>query len=171
MHGYENEVLQGKRTDTRGRRRGLVISPDEIFELLRDTYTNIPIPGDAQFQALQIDDANRRINFYYSTNTPDKLLVAKESDNYFNPLGHCVTFLPQTLVNILKYWFDGKVPSDAEFKAFHVHKLFNFLCLEVASDKFPDSMSATLPMLHLRYEGGRLMSLDEKGATVTSDVN
>ena len=98
-------------------------------------------------------------------------LIIKPTDVNLNPMGHCVSFKPQTLVNIFKYWFDGMVPSDAEATAFYINKMFSLLCIEVSSDKWPSSDSDKMPMLHLTYDGERMFLLDDNKQMKSEKVN
>lgn len=165
IHGYKDEYLIGTAPKSHGRKRGLVFDPLEVFELLRDTWHNIPIPADAQFQGVAIEKAAAAsyICLYYSTDCANReQIIVKPTDINLNPLGHCIAIRPQQLVDMLKTWFDGMVPNDAEATAFYINKMFNMLCIEVASEKFPDSNALTLPMLHLTYDGEKIFALDDK---------
>lgn len=174
MHGYDVKEAKGTAAVLHGKKRGLVFDPLEAFELLRDTWDNIPIPNDARFEAVSIESVGHGsyICFYYSTDTVNReKLIVKPSDANLSPLGHCVSFKPQTLVNILKYWFDGMVPSDAEATSFYINKMFSLLCIEVSSDKWPSSDALKMPMLHLTYDGERMFLLNDKGEQRAEKVN
>ena len=148
MYGYDTKELIGTAKQTRGRVRGLVVDPRDVLELLRDTWGNVPVPSDAQFQGfgVQRKGADSYIEFYYTS--------------LLDPINTCVTLKPQQLVDILKYWYDGCVPSDAEIKAVQINKYFTFIRLDVESGKFGASDAANIPLMHLRYEGGQLFTSD-----------
>ena len=168
MHGYN--VREGKGSApkvTRGiKKRGLVFDPVEVFNLLRDTWDNAPIPKDANFEGVAIEKsgAGSFICFYYSTyqaGNSEAIILRPISAN-FDPLSHCVALKPQQLLDILKYWFDGKVPLDAEARAFYINKNWCQLCLEVVSDHFPDSNAVKLPMIHLSYDTEKVVVFDDQ---------
>lgn len=165
IHGYENEMLVGKKADPRGKMRGLTIDPLGVFELLRDTYKNIPIPPDAKFEAISIEKKGPAsyIAFYYSTNLSNKAIIVKPTDANFDPMSHCFILKPQLLVDILKYYCDGRVPKDAEAKAFSINQRFNLIRIDIYSDKFKVSDAAAIPLIHLRYEAEQLFTSDETG--------
>ena len=173
MHGYQNETLIGTAPKMHGRKRGLVFDPLEVFELLRDTWHNAPIPPDAQFEAVSIEKsgADSFICFYYSTSESKKLIIVGPQGSDFNPMSHCISLKPQMLVDILKYWFHGDVPNDAEPTAFYINQFFNSLCIEVASDKFPNSDASKMPMIHLTYDQEKVISLNDRGETKQTMVN
>lgn len=165
IHGYENEMLVGKKSDPRGRMRGLTIDPWGVFELLRDTYKNIPIPPDAKFEGISIEKKGPAsyIAFYYSTDLSNKAIIVKPTDVNLNPMGHCFILKPQLLVDILKYYCDGRIPKDAEAKAFSINQRFNLIRIDIYSDKFKVSDAAAIPLIHLRYEAEQLFSSDSNG--------
>ena len=163
MHGYTSESLVGTKSKPSGKVRGLVIDPIDVLELMRDTYANTPIPPDAKFEGLEVEKkgAGSYINFYFSTDLSNKTII-KPTDISIDPTKpHCITFKPQYLIDILKYWCNGMVPSDAEAMSFNVHPRFTLIRVDIYSNKFKDSHSTNIPLIHLRYEGGQLYTMDE----------
>lgn len=165
MYGYTSEQLVGKRARPRGRMRGLTIDPLGVFELLRDTYKNIPIPPDAKFEGIAIEKKGPAsfIAFYYSTGYANKAIIVKPTDVNFDPMSHCFILKPQLLVDILKYYCDGRVPKDAEAVSFSLNPMFNLIRIDIYSDKFKDSNATAIPLIHLRYEAAQLFTSDEIG--------
>jgi len=143
-----------------------VLDPQEVFDLLRDTWANAPIPKDARFEAISTEKKGRDsfICFYFSTDSAGReQIIIKPTDVNFSPLAHCITLKPQLFLDILKYWFDGMVPSDAEATGLYINKFFNYICLEAQSEKFPAAeVTGNLPLLHLRYEASQVYALDEQ---------
>lgn len=137
-----------KRADShRGKIRGIILRPEQMLDLIRDTYQGAPVPMDAQLFALGIESRENLLQLYFSSAS--------------NPLVRCIQLRPTSLLEILKAKSEGIVPSDAELKGISIHQHFTVLRMEVASDKFEPGESRELPMIQMRYEMGKLWVLDQ----------
>ena len=126
---------------------GLTVRPEEMLDLLHDTQPGAPIPFDAQFIGIGIEDkgADSRIRFFY--------------ESVVNPLENCVELNPHHFLTLLKQQADGMIPLDAELDGIEVSNKFTIILLRLKSDKFPPHVGNALPLIHLRYEGGQLALL------------
>lgn len=121
---------------------GLIVRPEQLIEAVRLAWDNIPIPKDAQFKAIHIEDGpDTHIGIYYQS--------------WDDPLSHYFRIKPQTLLKILAYWMDGAIPPDAEIKAINVHPFITILRFDLASDKFKQD-GKVFPLLQFRMEEGEL---------------
>lgn len=163
MHGYEVSQLVASKPKHHGKVRGIVFDPRDIFELLRDTYSNVPIPKDSVFEAIDIQRqrTDSYIGFYFSTASAKRILVTPTNTN-FDPIGnHCVVLKPQHLLDIFKSYANGSIPTDAEATGFSINTKMTFVMIEASSWKFPPSNSDKIPLIHIRYEEGELFTLDD----------
>lgn len=132
--------------------RGFVIRPEQILSLFHDTQPNIPLPKDAQFQGVGIQDEgyDSTIEFYYTSQQ--------------SPNTHCFALKPHLFFNILVNLADGLLPLDAELDGIEISPRFTVIMLRVTSSHWPAPISATLPLYHLRYDLGRLVLVDTSKA-------
>ena len=163
MHGYETSQIIATKPKHHGKVRGIVFDPRDIFDLLRDTYSNVPIPKDAIFEAidLQRKRIDSYIGFYFSTASAKRILLTPTNTN-FDPTGtHCIVLKPQHLLDILKSYANGAIPSDAEATSFSLNTKMTFIMIEASSWKFAPSNAEKIPLIHVRYEEGELYTLDD----------
>jgi hypothetical protein len=127
---------------------GLTIRPEQMLEFFHDVLPSAPIPFDAMFEMLELDDkgAESEIGFYYTS--------------IINPLENCVRMSVQRFFSLLKQHGDGLIPLDAELGGIEVSGLFTVILLRVKSDHFPSHAGNELPIAHLRYEAGQLQLLN-----------
>lgn len=125
--------------------RGFVIRPEQMIELFHDTQPGLPIPKDAHFQGIGVEDAgsDSRIEFYFSSEIA--------------PQEHCLAMKPHYFFKVLLDLCMGLMPMDSELDGIEVSQNFTMILLRVKSSKWPPALSATLPLWHLRYEGKRLL--------------
>ena len=152
MSVHERQYIQasGRPAMARGVRHafGLAIRPEQMLEFFHDTIPSAPIPFDARFVGLRIEDegADSKIAFHF--------------DSQLNPFENCVELRPADFVAILKNHVEGLIPSDSELDGIEVSDRFTVILLRLKSDHFPPHSGNDLPMAHLRYEGGELMLLN-----------
>lgn len=127
---------------------GLTIRPEQMLEFFHDVLLTAPIPFDAMFEMLELDDkgADSEIGFFYTS--------------LINPLENYVGMKVQHFFSLLKQHADGMIPLDAELDGIEVSGLFTVILLRVKSDHFPAHAGNELPIAHLRYEGGQLQLLN-----------
>lgn len=132
--------------------RGFIIRPEQILSLLHDTQPGIPLPKDAQFQGLGIDDAgvDSEIQFYFTS------ILA--------PNMHCFAMKPRIFFTMLVELADGLLPLDSELEGIEVSKNFTMIMLRVESSHWPAPINKELPLYHLRYDLGRLVLIDPSKA-------
>ena len=123
---------------------GLTVRPEEMLDLLYDTQPYAPMPFDARFIGIGIEDkgAESLIRFFY--------------ESLINPHENCVALNPHYFLTLLKQLADGMIPWDAELDGIEVSDKFTIILLRLKSDKFPPHAGDALPLIHLRYEGGQL---------------
>ena len=140
--------LQGKLAAPNGKIRGLIIRPEQLIEAIQRAWENVPIPPDAIFKAIRISDGSDAVvEIYYTT--------------LLDPLNHCFTIKPKTLLKVLAYWMDGWIPGDAELKAICVHPQFTIIRMDIQSDRFPSRNDLRIPMMHFRMESGELYAQND----------
>lgn len=128
--------------------RGFVIRPEQILSLFHDTLPQLPIPKDAEFCGVGIEDAggDSAIMFYY---------VSK-----LNPLEHCLKCKPEWFLKTMVELGDGLLPADSELDGIEVSQKFTVLLLRVKSAHWPPCPEKLMPLLHLRYDLGQLVLTD-----------
>lgn len=73
-----------------------------------------------------------------------------------------VYFDAESLLRLLTHYSDGKLPLDSQLKAAGTSEFIaGWLGLFVDSKEWPEG--ALMQPLHLRYEGKKIMTWDEKG--------
>lgn len=127
---------------------GLTIRPEQMLEFFHDVLPAAPIPFDAQFEMLEVDDrgADSEIGFYFTS--------------AINPLENCVRFNVQHFFRLLKLKGEGVIPTDAELDGIEASAKFTVILLRIKSDKFPPHAGNEMPLAHLRYEAGELQLLN-----------
>lgn len=132
--------------------RGFIIRPDQMLELLHDTHHNLPIPKDAKFEGLGLEDAgsNSKIQFFFSSITA--------------PHEHCLALRPDLFFKMLVDLAMGIIPMDAELDGIEISPRFTVIMLRVKSSHWPPTMQTKMPLYHLRYEAGRLLLVDPSKA-------
>lgn len=132
--------------------RGFIIRPEQILALIHDTQPGIPLPKDAQFQGIGIEDAGigSQIQFYFTS------VIA--------PSEHCLALKPTLFFRILVDLACGLLPADSELDGIEVSRRFTMIMLRVKSSHWPSAMGTDLPLYHLRYEFGRMLLLDPSKA-------
>ena len=172
MHGYDVSQIVATKPRHHGKVRGIVFDPRDVFDLLRDTYSNIPIPKDAKFEAIDIQRkrTDSYIGFYFSTPSAKRIIVTPTNVN-FDPTGaHCVAVKPPQLLAIFKSYANGAIPSDAEATGFSINTRMTFVMIEASSWKFPASLADKIPLIHIRYEEGELFTLDDAKQKASKDT-
>lgn len=127
----------------RGKVRAIIVRPEEMLALIRDTYTNAPVPADSQFFGISVNDTQNKIGLHFYSNA--------------NPNVTCVSFKPDFLLNILKGQSEGIIPRDAELIGVCVHDAFTLLRLDVVSDRFPAMDVQKIPVINMRYDYGDIL--------------
>jgi hypothetical protein len=146
-HSGRSSVLRGAKYS-----RGFVIRPEQMLALFRDTQPNLPIPADAEFQGIGFKDEgiDSQIQFYFTSLTA--------------PWEHCFAMKPELFFDILVDLADGLLPLDSELDGIEVSHRFTVLMLRVKSSHWPAAPTDNLPLVHLRYEAGRLLLVDASRA-------
>lgn len=123
---------------------GLTIRPEQMLDFFHDVLLSSPIPFDAMFEMLEVDDkgADSEIAFYFTS--------------VINPLENCVRFNVQHFFKLLKANADGLIPLDAELDGIEASSVFTVILLRIKSNHFPTHAGNELPIAHLRYEAGQL---------------
>lgn len=124
--------------------RGFTINPGQILALFHDTHPELPIPGDAQFQGIGLQDAgvDSKIEFYFTSITA--------------PWEHCFALKPEYFFKLLVQLADGLLPLDSELDGMEISPRFTLLLMRVKSSHWAPAPSTLLPLYHLRYDLGRL---------------
>lgn len=132
--------------------RGFIIRPEQILALWHDTQPQIPLPKDAEFKGIGLDDAgvDSRIEFHFES------VVA--------PHVHCMALKPEEFFRKLVQLADGLLPIDAELDGIEISSRFTVILLRVKSSHWPAPLTPNLPLYHLRYEFGRLLLVDPSKA-------
>lgn len=134
--------------------RGFIIKPDQILDLVHDTQQGIPLPKDAEFKGLGLDDAgvDSKIEFYFSS------AVA--------PSEHCLSMKPEIFFRMLIDLCCGLLPTDSELDGIEISPNFTVILLRVKSSHWPAPrlQDGKLPLYHLRYEFGKILLVDPSKA-------
>lgn len=122
--------------------RGFIIRPEQILQLWHDTQPQIPLPKDAEFRGIGMDDAgvDSRIEFYFQS----KLA----------PHVHCMSLKPEQFFRTLVNLADGLLPLDSELDGVEISSRFTVVLLRVKSSHWPAPLGDKLPLYHLRYDVG-----------------
>ena len=133
-------------------KRGFIIRPEQMLALFHDTQPGIPLPADAEFKGIGVDDegVDSLIKFYLTSVTA--------------PNVHCFSLKPLVFFSILVNLADGLLPADSELDGIEVSRNFTVIMLRVKSSHWPPAGSDALPLYHLRYEYGRIMLFDPSKA-------
>ncbi len=128
--------------------RGFVIRPEQILNLFHDTQPGIPLPKDAEFKGIGLEDAgiDSRIEFYFSS--------------VLAPHLHCFAMKPQKFFSVLVDLADGLLPLDSELDGIEISSKFTMILLRVNSSHWPAPIARDLPLYHLRYDLGRMVLVD-----------
>ena len=142
-----SSIIQGAKYS-----RGFIIRPEQILSLFHETQPGIPLPKDAEFKGIGIEDAgiDSLIQFFFTS-------IAA-------PNMHCFALKPQRFFSILVQLADGLLPMDSELDGIEVSANFTVIMLRVKSEHFPAPLTKDLPLYHLRYEFGRLLLVDPSKA-------
>lgn len=139
--------LQVRAPQVRRYTAGLIIRPEQLVEAVRRAWDNVPIPADAQFKGIRIEDGtDAHVEIFYQS--------------FADPLSHCFRVKPDILLRVLAYWMDGAIPPDAELKAINVHPFITVLRLDIQSDKFKQD-GKEMPLMQFRLEDGELYTQSE----------
>lgn len=140
----------GRKSILRGAKftRGFVIRPEQILQLFHDTQPGLPLPADAKFEGIGIEDAgyDSKIQFYFSS-------IAA-------PWEHCLELKPEFFFKILVNLADGLIPADSELDGIEISSRFTVIMLRVKSSHWPPAPRNEMPLYHLRYDIGRLLLVD-----------
>ena len=147
-------VPSGRKSILRGAKyhRGFIIRPEQILALLHDTQPGIPLPKDAEFKGIGLDDAgvDSLIQFYF------KSLAAPDMT--------CFQMKPQQFFALLVNLSDGLLPLDSELDGIEISNRFTVILLRVKSSHWPPTTEEKMPLYHLRYELGRMLLVDPSKA-------
>lgn len=133
--------------------RGFVIRPEQILSLFHDTMPQLPIPQDAEFCGVGMEDAgvDSMIQFFFTSKMA--------------PHEHCFQMKPQLFLKYLIELAQGLLPADTELDGIEVSSKFTVLMLRVKSDHFPPVANPKeIPLVHLRYDLRRLILCDASKA-------
>lgn len=124
--------------------RGFTINPGQILSLFHDTHPELPIPVDAVFQGIGLDDAgvDSKIQFYFTSVQA--------------PWEHCFELKPEYFFRLLVQLADGLLPLDSELDGMEISPRFTLLLMRVKSSHWAPAPGTLLPLYHLRYDIGRL---------------
>lgn len=128
--------------------RGFIVRPEQVLALFHDTQPGIPLPKDAEFKGLGLDDAgcDSVIQFFYTSKVaPDQT---------------CFQLKPELFFKMLVNLADGLLPLDSELDGIEISPRFTVILLRVKSSHWPQPLSHVLPLYHLRYDIGRLLLVD-----------
>lgn len=125
-----------------------MIRPEQILQLFHDTQPGLPLPVDAKFEGLGIEDAgcDSAIQFYFSS-------IAA-------PWEHCLQMNPEFFFKILVDLADGLIPADSELDGIEISPNFTMILLRVKSSHWPAAPRNEMPLYHLRYDLGRILLVD-----------
>jgi hypothetical protein len=132
--------------------RGFIIRPEQILDLFHDTQPGIPLPKDAQFKGIGLEDAgvDSQIQFYFSSiNAPHM---------------HCFAMKPQAFFSVLVNLADGLLPMYSELDGVEISSRFTMILLRVGSSHWPAPIGKDMPLYHLRYEFGKILLVDPQKA-------
>jgi len=145
-----NAKVSGRSSIVNGAKysRGFIIRPEQILSLFHDTQPGIPLPKDAEFKGIGIEDAgiDSQIQFFFTSIS--------------NPSMHCFSLKPNQFFAMLVQLADGLLPLDSELDGIEVSSKFTMIMLRVNSSHWPAPMSKQIPLYHLRYDLGRLVLVD-----------
>lgn len=134
--------------------RGFIIRPEQMLELLHDTQPALPLPRDAIFQGLGIDDGgvDSRIQFFFTS------LSA--------PHEHCLSLRPELFFRMLVELSSGLLPLDSHLDGIEISPRFTVILLRVKSSHWPVPRveDGNMPIYHLRYEYGKILLVDPSKA-------
>jgi hypothetical protein len=134
--------------------RGFIIKPDQILALFHDTQPNMPIPRDAEFKGIGMEDAgvDSKIEFYFTSKIA--------------PSEVCLALKPQLFFRMLVELASGLLPSDSELDGIEISNRFTVILLRVKSSHWPPARlsDGKMPLYHLRYDLGRLLLVDPSKA-------
>jgi hypothetical protein len=134
--------------------RGFIVRPEQILRLIHDTQPAIPIPKDAEFQGLGLEDAgvDSKIQFYF---------VSKCA-----PTEHCFQMNPELFFRMLVDLACGLLPLDSVLDGVEISQKFTVILLRVKSSHWPGPriQDDRMPLYHLRYEFGKLLLVDPSKA-------
>lgn len=134
--------------------RGFIVRPEQILALLHDTQPGIPLPKDAEFKGLGLDDAgvDSKIEFYFTSKMA--------------PSEVCFALQPQLLFKMLVELACGLLPADSELDGVEISSRFTVVLLRVKSSHWPAPriQDGKMPLYHLRYEFGRMLLVDPSKA-------
>lgn len=147
-HSGRSSIFSGEKKFT----RGFIVRPEQILSLFHDTQPGIPLPKDAQFKGIGLEDAgvDSEIQFYFSSVT--------------SPSTHCFALKPQKFFSMLVQLADGLLPLDSELDGVEISSRFTMILLRVNSSHWPAPLGKNLPLYHLRYDLGRLVLVDPEKA-------
>jgi hypothetical protein len=146
-HSGRSSIVKGAKYQ-----RGFIIRPEQILELFHDTQPGIPLPKDAQFKGIGLEDAgvDSQIQFFFTSLT--------------SPSTHCFALKPQQFFHMLVRLADGLLPLDSELDGIEISSRFTMILLRVQSSHWPAPITKDLPLYHLRYEFGRILLIDPSKA-------
>ena len=134
--------------------RGFIIKPDQILALMHDTQPGIPLPRDAEFKGIGLEDAgvDSKIEFYFSSKVA--------------PSEVCLALKPQLFFKMLVELASGLLPMDSKLDGIEISKNFTVILLRVTSSHWPAPrvQDGKMPLYHLRYDLGRLLLVDPSKA-------
>ena len=163
MLQLQNETqASGKKSALFGARHqvGLTINASEILSFLHDCVKDSPVPYDANFLAIRIEEhgAESQMELYFESKA--------------NPLQNCICIKPMHLIHLFIKHSQGMIPADAEIVGIEVSTVWQSLLLFVLkSDKFPQATSNALPIASIRYQAGTLHLYPPKEALAQPQRN
>jgi hypothetical protein len=145
-----NAKVSGRSSIVNGAKygRGFIIRPEQVLALFHDTQPGIPLPKDAEFKGIGIEDSgmDSQIQFFFTSVS--------------NPSMHCFAMKPAQFFAMLVQLADGLLPLDSELDGVEVSSRFTMIMLRVKSAHWPAPIGNTMPLYHLRYDLGRLVLVD-----------
>lgn len=143
-------TLSGRPSIIKGAKyqRGFIVYPAQILDLLHETQPGIPLPKDAEFKGIGMEDAgcDSQVQFYFTSVS--------------NPTVHCFALKPERFFAMLVRLADGLLPLDSELDGIEISSRFTVIMLRVKSSHWPAPLTNEMPLYHLRYEAGRLLLVD-----------
>lgn len=130
--------------------RGFIIKPEQILGLIHDTQQGIPLPKDAEFKGLGLEDAgvDSKIEFYFTS--------------VMAPSEHCFAMKPELFFQMLVHLASGLLPLDSTLDGIEISPNFTVILLRVKSSHWPMPrlQDGKMPLYHLRYEFGKMLLVD-----------
>lgn len=128
--------------------RGFIIRPEQILDLFHETQPGIPLPKDAVFKGIGLNDSgsDSEIQFYFSSVSAPNM--------------HCFSMNPHRFFAMLVQLADGMLPLDSELDGIEISSRFTMILLRVGSSHWPAPLGKELPLYHLRYDLGRMTLID-----------